>query len=247
MRVVARKQARRGVDHTAIEIAPFAWEAVTHAIDEGGEMRRKDLQSLGVGSVIDPGADGNAQARIVPPRGIEAGQRPQDGLALRHGRRQRPRRGRCMRFAQILENEVPGLGCLIPRGVEAARHKTRRRKRRDLAIEGYFLAAGGMDVARRPGQPCLEDHGARRRAVGDLVGQAQPQDAGHDGRVGVLHIDIADAAAAQRAGAAKRIGEMLGVCRARQGSAVTAARYHAALDGAKPARPSHLELKFITL
>jgi len=151
----------------------------------------------------------------TPRRG--SSQRPQDGLALRHGRRQGPRGGRCVRLAQILEYEMPGLGFLIPRGVEAARHETRRRQRRDLAIESHFLAAGGVDVARRPRQPCLEDHGARRCAVGGLIGQAQSQNARQDGREGVFHIDVADATATQHAGAAKRIGEMLGVCRFWQG------------------------------
>ena len=135
-------------------------------------MRRKALQSLGVGGGIDPCADGDAQTPIVPPRGIEACQCPQDGLALRHLRRQRPRRGGCVRLAQILEHEVPGFGVLIPCSVEAARHEARRHQRGDLAIEGDFLAAGGVQVARAPGQPGLEDHRARCCALVRVVGQA---------------------------------------------------------------------------
>jgi hypothetical protein len=178
---------------------------------------RKAFHSLGLGVGIDPVADGNAEAWIVPPCGVETGQRFQDCLALRHGRRQRPRRGGCVRVAQVLEHEVPGFGFLIPRGVEAARHETRRAERCDLSIEGHFLAAGGVAVARRPGRPCLEEYGARGRAVVGLIGQAEPQNARHDGRVGVFDVDLADPAVGQRAGAAKRVGEMLGVCRARQG------------------------------
>jgi len=82
-----------------------------------------------------------------------------------------------VRLAQILEHEVPGFGFLIPRGVEAARHETRRHQWRHLVIEGDFLAAGGVQVARTAGQPGLEYHKARRCVIVGLVGQAEPQDA----------------------------------------------------------------------
>ena len=82
-----------------------------------------------------------------------------------------------MRLAQILEHEVPGFGFLVPLGVVAARHEARRHQRGDLAIEGDFLAAGGVQVARTAGQPGLEDHKARRCVIVGLVGQAEPQDA----------------------------------------------------------------------
>ena len=202
-------------------------------------MHRKTLHSLGVGGGIDPGADRDAQAPIVPPRGMEAGQRSHDGLALRHGGWQRPFRGHCVRRrAHILQHEMPGFAFLVPRGVEAAGHEALRHQRGDLAIEGDFLSAGDALGVRLPGHPGLEDHRARGRAVIGLIGQAQPQDARRHRREGVFDVDLADPAVGQRAGAAKRVGEMLGVCRLGKASAVTAARYHAVRRRAKPVRPN---------
>ena len=88
---------------------------------------------------IAPDADGSTQARIVPPGGVEARPCLDNALALRRIRRQGPGSGDHVRLSQILQQEVPSVCCLVPRGFKAARHDACRCRSGNIGVERYLL------------------------------------------------------------------------------------------------------------
>jgi hypothetical protein len=148
---------------------------------------------------------------------MEARMRLQNALALLHRGRQRPRGGDGVRIAEVLEEEMPVVHVRVGEGLEAARGDDRGHGGGNLIVEGDLVAAPVPPTIDAVGTSRLEDEGARRGGRGGLVRQAQADDARKLGRACALHHDAADTAIAKRAGAAERIGEVLGAGRSGQG------------------------------
>ena len=118
---------------------------------------------------------------------------------------------------EVFKQQVPRVGVGVPVGLEAARDEPGGRRRSDVPVESDLVAARIPCGVGAFGQPGLENERARRVGGCSLIRQAKPDDARQDRGARAFDDHLADAAIANRVGAAERIGEMLGVGRLRQG------------------------------
>ena len=112
---------------------------------------------------------------IVPPRPMEASQHLHDAPALLGRWRKRPLGCDDMSIGQILEQKGP-FSRLVPEGLEAARHRSDRHARSDLAIEGDLAPTRARSgLAAIDPSSCLQDQPRRSGVAVAVVGQAQSQ------------------------------------------------------------------------
>src|SRR5207248_10918316 len=73
MRAVPVEQARRGGEEPLVHLLALRGEAIAEAIGEGGEIFRQGCKlTVERAGLIRKGADGDAEARIIPPRRVES-------------------------------------------------------------------------------------------------------------------------------------------------------------------------------
>ncbi len=210
-RAVARTEARARIDEPLVQCTALGRQPISKLVGELCVALGETLQVGRRGVVAGPFADRIAQARIVPPGRVKPRPRRDDALALRRARRQGPDGGDRMRLGEVLQQQVPRVGGLLPGGLMAARNCAPRHRRGDLVVEGDLVAAG---VPRRVGpvrQARLEYEGVGRSRRRALIGQAQPDDVRQHSRARAFDRHRGDAAVPQRARPAQRIGEMADV------------------------------------
>jgi hypothetical protein len=207
VRLIARRQSRSGVEQALIQRTSIRRKALAHFVRETRELEGEILRPFRSGSCILPGADRHAEPRVVPPCGLAARPRANDGLALRKGRRQGPAGRHRMRIREILQQQVPSAGGVIPGGVVTLRHDAWGHGGREVAIERHLVTAAQPGPTRALCQPGLQDkrRGRTRCRVGE--DQAQPEDVREHRRERCLHRHFGDATFPERSRPPQHIRE----------------------------------------
>ena len=216
-RMIAREQARRRIEQSFVQIAPLGRYHFAITISEARELVHQTSQNPVPCSRVAPAAYRNTQARIVPPRGVDARQRLHDTLALRKRRRQRPLRGDEMGIRQVFEQQVPRAGIRSLDGLKAVRHQSRRQRRGNIAVERDLLPVRVRWMTGAVEMSHLEDQGRRGISCLPLIVQMQPPGERAQLWKRTYLRDVANVCRAKHAKLAQRGSEIIGVSYKRQG------------------------------
>ncbi len=143
-RAVARKETRRAIKKSLVEMAPLGRHELAEAVREPCKLLGEPSQIAAHGIAIAAMTRPWAQAHIVPPLRMESRSRLHNAAALLHRRRQWPGGRDDMRIGEIFEEEMPCRGVRVLRGFEAPRDETRRHDRGDIPIECDLSRSGAQ-------------------------------------------------------------------------------------------------------
>ena len=204
----ARGQSRRLVEQPQIEVAALLRKPVAESFAKPGEGLGESAEELRVRR----GADPFDEPGIVPPGRMQARQCGDDSLALRRVGWHRRFCREHVRRAEILQQQVPALRCLVILRLEAARHGALRHPRGNAAVEFDFPLSRNREGLEPIWMTRLQDQVRRGVIRSTLIGEAQANDLRQDRVLRAFDRGLAHTAGAgQHTGRAQRLGQMLRV------------------------------------